>query len=162
MTEKETRRRRPMMGPGGHGGHKIEKAKDVRATFRRLENYFQPYTLQLTVIFIFIVIYTLLGLLGPYLMGLAIDEVIYVGGDKARLVQLVLLMLGAYLGAGLTSIVHGPLPSQKGPKVVVSFCKVGSNLHRLGEIGNRLLKPAQPGQGQPHVIMGPLKTGFNA
>ncbi|MEW5872230.1 MAG: ABC transporter ATP-binding protein [Chloroflexota bacterium] len=86
----------PRRGPGFHG--KIEKPKDVRKALTRLLDYFRPYTHQLVLIFGMIVVYTLLGLFGPYLMGRAIDEAIYPGGDKARLVRLALLMLAAYVG----------------------------------------------------------------
>jgi len=93
------------MGPRGHGPGfpgRIEKPKDVRTALSRLLSYFRPYSSQLILIFILIVIYTLLGLAGPYLMGRAIDEAIYPGGDKLLLMKFALAMLGSYLGyAGL-------------------------------------------------------------
>ena len=43
-----------------------------------------------------VVIYTLLGLLGPYLMGVAIDR--FIGGkDPAGLLKIAALMLAVYL-----------------------------------------------------------------
>jgi len=48
----------------------------------------------------FVLIFTILGLAGPYLMGVAIDR--FIGGKNATgLVQISLLMLAAYLGNNL-------------------------------------------------------------
>ncbi len=45
---------------------------------------------------VFVLVYTLLGLVGPYLMGVAIDR--FIGGkDAAGLARIALLMLAAYL-----------------------------------------------------------------
>jgi ATP-binding cassette subfamily B multidrug efflux pump len=96
--------RQPVMSirPGGHHGpgnpSRIEKPKDVRRAALRLLEYFKPYAKELILIFLFIIIYTLLSLAGPYLMGRAIDEAIYPGGDVTILARLVLFMLIAYIG----------------------------------------------------------------
>ena len=51
-------------------------------------------------VLLLVVIYTLLGLLGPYLMGVAIDR--FIGGkDIAGLLRISLLMLAAYLFSNL-------------------------------------------------------------
>jgi len=47
-------------------------------------------------VIILVIIYTLLGLVGPYLMGQAIDKFI-AGKDPAGLVRIALFMLAAYL-----------------------------------------------------------------
>jgi len=89
------------LGPRGHGPGfpgRIEKPKDVRTALNRLVSYFRPYTVQLALIFAMIVVYTLLGLVGPYLMGRAIDEAIHVGGDKLLLARLAIGMLASYIG----------------------------------------------------------------
>ncbi|MBN1149053.1 MAG: ABC transporter ATP-binding protein [Anaerolineales bacterium] len=103
--------RRPHMGPGRGRGHgfigRIEKARDSRQALKRLMGYFAPYKLQLGGVLAFIVIYTLLGLLGPYLMGQAIDQVIASSKDKAQLTRLALLMLAAYLGSSAFQAVSG-------------------------------------------------------
>jgi ATP-binding cassette, subfamily B, multidrug efflux pump len=55
---------------------KIEKAKDPKRTLARLLPYLRPFKLVLGLVFVFVVLYTLLGLVGPYLMGVAIDRYI--------------------------------------------------------------------------------------
>ncbi len=52
---------------------KIEKAKDPRNAIQRLVAYLAPFKLQLVIVFGLVIIYTLLGLAGPYLMSRAID-----------------------------------------------------------------------------------------
>ncbi len=79
---------------------RIEKARDARQALKRLLPYLRPFILPLAVVFILVVIYTLLGLLGPYLMGLAIDRFIS-GKDPQGLGRTAALMLGAYLGNNL-------------------------------------------------------------
>ena len=63
-------------GPGRPG--KIEKARDPRRALVRLIPYLKPYTLTLIFVFSFILASTALGLVGPYLMGQAIDKFIAV------------------------------------------------------------------------------------
>jgi ATP-binding cassette subfamily B protein len=61
-------------GPGVPG--KIESARDPRRALRRLLPYLHPYTAILAVVLVLVLLSTALGLLGPYLMGLAIDRYI--------------------------------------------------------------------------------------
>ena len=42
----------------------------------RLLPYLSPYKVLMIIVFVCVVIYTLLGLVGPYLMGVAIDRFI--------------------------------------------------------------------------------------
>ena len=88
------RSRMQSRGPGRPAT--IEKAQDARQALVRLLYYLKPYKLTLGIVITFIVIYTLLGLLGPYLMGVAIDRFIS-GKDPAGLSRIALLMLAAYL-----------------------------------------------------------------
>ena len=60
--------------PAGIG--KIEKARDPRNALVRLLPYLKPFSLGLVGVFVFVLIYTILGLFGPYLMGVAIDRFI--------------------------------------------------------------------------------------
>jgi len=61
--------------PGGHATRgtekhrKIEKAKDPRNTLKRLILYLGRFKAGLAAVLVFVLIYTVLGLLGPYLMG---------------------------------------------------------------------------------------------
>jgi len=90
-----------MPGPGSrHRGGKIEKARDVRTTLRRLLATLRPYRWALVGVFFFVMVSTLLGLVAPYLMGVAIDRFI-ANKDLAGLQGVVLLMLGTYVGAWL-------------------------------------------------------------
>ena len=85
-------RRRPMGGGGPMRMHKIEKAKDPRLAFIRMLRYLSPFKVALFVTIICVIIYTILGLIGPYLLGIAIDR--YIGGkDAAGLARISILML---------------------------------------------------------------------
>jgi len=79
---------------------KIEKAKDPRKALARLIHYLTPYTLKLVLVFVFVLLYTLLGLIGPYLLGIAIDDYI-IPKDLPGLASIAMFMLAAYLlGSG--------------------------------------------------------------
>jgi ATP-binding cassette subfamily B protein len=80
--------------PAGVG--KIEKAHNPRKALVRLLFYLKPYWAAMALVLVLVVIYTLLGLLGPYLMGVAIDQ--FIGGkDPAGLARIALIMLAAYV-----------------------------------------------------------------
>jgi ATP-binding cassette subfamily B protein len=85
-----------MMGRGPMQPGKIEKARDARGALRRLTLYLKPYGWQLGLVLGMVLIYTVLGLIGPYLMGLAIDK--FIGGkDPAGLARIAILMLVTYV-----------------------------------------------------------------
>ena len=88
-----------MMGRGGPGGHrpmgKGERAKNQRGTVVRLWNYLRRQRLALVVTVIMVIISTLLNLVGPYLMGVAIDQYI-IPGDLAGLARIAAIMLLTY------------------------------------------------------------------
>jgi ATP-binding cassette subfamily B multidrug efflux pump len=81
-------------GPGGQ--RRIEKAKDPRQALLRLTFYLKPHRNALIVIFLFVLLYTILELIGPYLMGIAIDEYI-IQKDSSSLLQIAVLMLIVFL-----------------------------------------------------------------
>jgi ATP-binding cassette subfamily B multidrug efflux pump len=94
-------------GPPGHmGGRTIEKAKDPRGALRRLLSYLQPFRPQLGVVVVLVVTSTLLSLLGPYFIGVIIDQFISTG-DLQGLLQTTFLMLGTYLAQALTAMASG-------------------------------------------------------
>jgi ATP-binding cassette subfamily B multidrug efflux pump len=96
-----------MPGPGGRGARaRIEKARDVRGTLRRLLATLRPYRWALAGVFFLVMVSTGLDLLTPYLIGQAIDHFIATG-DLAGLRVIVLLMLAAYLGAWLARAGQG-------------------------------------------------------
>jgi ATP-binding cassette subfamily B multidrug efflux pump len=89
-------------GPGPIG--KIEKPRNARQALFRLLPYLAPFKGRLSAVMLMVVIYTLLGLLGPYLMGRAIDGYISTK-DPLGLVRISLLMLIIYLTGSAFEIV---------------------------------------------------------
>jgi ATP-binding cassette, subfamily B, multidrug efflux pump len=90
---------RDAMRPGRHVPV-VARAKDPRGTLRRLVTYFGEFRARLYVVLACIVLYTLLGLAGPYLMGLALDRFI-ARGDADGLARIVLWMIIAFLATSL-------------------------------------------------------------
>jgi len=110
-----------MPGPGGrHRGTKIEKARDVRTTLRRLLVTLRPYRWALVTVFILVVVNTVLDLLAPFLMGVAIDRFI-AAGDLAGLQRIILLMSGAYAGAWLTKVGQSVVMARISPRAMRSL-----------------------------------------
>lgn len=98
-TPSQSHDERPRMGMAGRGPirfGKIEKAHDPRRALKRLLPYLGPFRAQLILVFVFVAIYTVLGLVGPYLLGRAIDDYI-IPGDLVGLGRIALLMLGIYV-----------------------------------------------------------------
>jgi len=94
-------------GPRGHMGERtIEKAKDLRSALQRLLSYLKPFYLQLVIVIFLVVIDTFLSLIGPYLIGIAIDQFI-VTGDIEGLMRISLLLLGTYLIRAFASMGGG-------------------------------------------------------
>jgi ATP-binding cassette subfamily B protein len=83
---------------------KIEKAKDPRQAMSRLLSYIAPYRRSLAIVVGFVILYSLLGLYGPYLMGVAIDACIG-GKDIPGLLRISALMLGAYVLSNFFQVV---------------------------------------------------------
>jgi ATP-binding cassette subfamily B protein len=83
---------------------KIERAKDAKTTLRRLAAYFARFRLALGVVAASVVVYTLLALVGPYLMGVALDRFV-AERDGAGLLRTALWMLGAYAASSLFQLV---------------------------------------------------------
>lgn len=77
-----------------------EKPHDPRQAIGRLFRYLSPYKKRLALVCLIIVAYTILGLIGPYLMGVAIDQFISVK-KLAGLGMISFLMLFAYLSENL-------------------------------------------------------------
>ena len=125
MARPETQKRSDAAGGTSHGprmmmGPKIEKARDVRGTLRRLVMYLRPYWGALIVVTLLSLIGTVLDLLGPYLMGVAINSFI-ARGDRTGLLRVALLMLGAYLCSWLTHMGRERLMATVAQKAVRSL-----------------------------------------
>ncbi|MEZ4640860.1 MAG: ABC transporter ATP-binding protein [Caldilineaceae bacterium] len=88
-------------GPGMHGGKK-ERAKDRRGTLLRLWGYLRRQRTALLVTSAMVIVSAGLNLVGPYLLGLAIDDYI-IPGDLPGLARIGALMLGVHAAiSGLT------------------------------------------------------------
>jgi ATP-binding cassette, subfamily B, multidrug efflux pump len=90
-------------GPRGGGGpmgmfREVEKSKDTRATLLRLWGYVQRQRWTLIASTGLVILTTIVSLLGPYLMSLAIDQFIN-KGDLPGLARLLGLMMLTYLVA---------------------------------------------------------------
>ena len=84
--------------PGRVG--KIEKARNPRRALTRLAAYLKPYMLSLGFVTGFVLVSSLFGLGGPYLMGVAIDK--FIGGkDLPGLLRTAGLMLAVYVLSNL-------------------------------------------------------------
>jgi ATP-binding cassette, subfamily B, multidrug efflux pump len=91
-------------GPGNPG--RIEKARDPRRALMRLVPYLGPHKIRLAVVLAFVLLSTSLGLLGPYLMGRAID--LYIAtGDTAGLAVIAGWMLAVFLTGNLADTASG-------------------------------------------------------
>ena len=82
------------------------RAEDVRGTMRRLWGYLSRQKWLLIGIVALVALSSGLNLLGPYLMGIAIDVYI-LNGDVPRLIRTALLMIGAYGAASFAMWVQG-------------------------------------------------------
>jgi ATP-binding cassette, subfamily B, multidrug efflux pump len=91
-------------GPGRPG--RIEKARNPRRALIRLLPYLKPYTTLLVIVFGLIMASTVFGLVGPYLMGQAIDKFIAVK-KIAGLAAVALWMLAVYIMGNLCDAASG-------------------------------------------------------
>jgi ATP-binding cassette subfamily B protein len=75
---------------------RIEKARDPARAIKGLLRFLLPFKTGMAIVFGLVLIYTVLGLIGPYLMGQAIDRFI-TSKQAAGLARMALLMLAVYL-----------------------------------------------------------------
>jgi ATP-binding cassette subfamily B protein len=85
---------------------KIEKAQDPRGALARLIPYLSQFKFAMILVLIFVLLYTALGLVGPYLMGVAIDKFISIK-QAAGLMPIAIWMLVTYLLNNLFQAVAG-------------------------------------------------------
>ena len=106
----------------GFSGGKLtgESARHTRSTVLRLLNYARPYSLQLIIVSLLVVVSTLSGLAGPILLGIAIDKYI-IPGDIQGLLRTAILMLVIYLLGGLAAMIHGVLMVGIGQRLVADI-----------------------------------------
>ncbi len=86
----------PSSGPRwSPSSQKTDKPRQARGTAARLLAYLRPHRAILVLIFLLVAANSVLDLLGPYLLGVAIDRFI-AQGDVAGLARLSLLLLASY------------------------------------------------------------------
>src|SRR3954449_5449228 len=81
-------------GPRGFGGP-VVKPKDRKGTIKRIWRYMERQKPALIASIIFVIISTLLGLAGPYLIGVIIDEYI-IPKDMTGTIRLLVLLAAIY------------------------------------------------------------------
>jgi len=100
MAERKSNNRRssssPPRGRFGHWMREPEKAKNVRGTLLRIWDYLKHQGWALVGTTLLVAVSSLLGLLGPFLMGKAVDDYI-LKNDTQGLLRTALLMLGVYI-----------------------------------------------------------------
>ena len=92
-------------GMPGPGSRTVERARDVHGTLRRLMRYLRPYRGGLVLVGLVAALATALALAAPYLMGLAIDQL--VRGNPKALLAPVILMLAAYMLSAAAQVIQG-------------------------------------------------------
>ncbi|MDF1512544.1 MAG: ABC transporter ATP-binding protein, partial [Anaerolineae bacterium] len=105
MAEPKSNNRRSSSPPAGRFGHWMrepEKAKDVRGTLLRIWDYLKHQGWGLAATTVLVAVSSLLGLLGPYLMGKAVDDYI-LKNDMPGLLLTAGQMLGVYVLTSLFS-----------------------------------------------------------
>jgi ATP-binding cassette, subfamily B, multidrug efflux pump len=95
-------------GPGGrrHGATRIEHAKDTRGTLRRLAGHFRPHRRSILLVLVLAVFGTGMGLIGPYLLGRAVNAIAQRSG-LAVLGHIILMMIGVYAISWLANAGQG-------------------------------------------------------
>ncbi|HZG73820.1 MAG TPA: ABC transporter ATP-binding protein [Chondromyces sp.] len=86
-------------GPRGISGP-VEKARDWKGTIKRIWFYMEKQRAALIASIIFVILSTLLGLLGPYMIGVIIDEYI-LPKDMAGTFKFSILLAAVYLAASM-------------------------------------------------------------
>ena len=97
-----------LMRPGRGHGMRFEKAKNVKGTARRLLGYLRPHRATLITVFVLATLGTSMALVGPYLMGLAIDKLV-AREALSVLIRIVGIMLASYGIAWVANIGQGIL-----------------------------------------------------
>ena len=113
---------RPRVGPIGPHMEDFEKAKNPRVTLMRLLRYMLPYKAELLAIGVLVVVSSLLNLLGPYYVGVAVDNFIS-AGDLAGLLGIVLLLLVVYVVAWGTQAIQGVIMARVSQRVLKGLRK---------------------------------------
>lgn len=99
MSESRTRSSSPMrfgFRGGGRFGMQMEKPKDAKNTIKRIWRYLGKESVGLVAAIVLVLLTALLGLLGPYYIGVIIDDYI-IPHDVSGSIRMILLLAGIYL-----------------------------------------------------------------
>ena len=107
----------PMGGPGRPGMNTQAKAKNFKATTKKLiNNYLSKYKLAITIVIIFAIGSTIFSIVGPKILGNATTEIFngiiskLSGGsgiDYSKILKILLTLLGLYVISALFSLIQG-------------------------------------------------------
>lgn len=90
----------PMRHPGGRITGPVVKPKNQKETLLRIWNYLRIQKVELISVVIFVIISTLLSLIGPFLIGKTIDDYI-VKYDVPGAIRMALILAGVYIASSL-------------------------------------------------------------
>lgn len=90
----------PMRHPGGRITGPVVKPKNQKETLLRIWNYLRIQKVELISVVIFVIISTLLSLIGPFLIGKTIDDYI-VKHDVLGAIRMALILAGVYIASSL-------------------------------------------------------------
>ncbi|TCT11637.1 ATP-binding cassette subfamily B protein [Natranaerovirga pectinivora] len=113
------------MRPGGMGNRMLgapQKAKDTWGTVKRIGTYMMYYKFKLLGVLIMIVFSSLFTIIGPYLLGLAVDEYI-IPMDFKGLTLISLLMIVVYLLASFFTWLQNKLMIEVSQQTVTRMRK---------------------------------------
>ncbi len=106
--------------PGGRGP--VVKPKSFSGTIRRLWRYLGEEKRKLTVIFCFLLVSAAISLLGPYLIGVAVDAIADSGGVDFNLLGIVLIaLIAAYVADGAMSFLQSWMMAGIAARIVASL-----------------------------------------
>ncbi len=140
-------------GPGGSGGgmhghgHGIgriaEKSKDFKGTFKKLFSYLRPQYKGLIVVFLFTIFSTIFSIIGPKIIGLAVDKLFEgvmakinhlanASIDFHSIARILIILLGIYLLSSLFSYLQEYLMAHISQKIIQRMRNdVSEKLHHL-------------------------------
>ncbi|WP_200965607.1 ABC transporter ATP-binding protein [Insulibacter thermoxylanivorax] len=91
-------------GPMANLGKPKVRAKDLGGTIRKLWRYLAVHKWMLILVLFMVVVNVAMGLLGPYVLGLAVDNLVYEEGDG--LMRLIICLGGIYAGLSLSAFLQ--------------------------------------------------------
>lgn len=107
-------------GPGGPGGMPKVRPKNTLATIKKLWSYLRRQRMGLIIVYISTFLSSVISLIGPYLIGKAIDKYI-MPRDYNGLLWICLMMLGIYILGSVVSWVQSYVMSGVSQRTVLEL-----------------------------------------